>query len=85
MAGVIRGVMPMSDTLDFSIPSRMYRVVDPYSRYPIHAVEVLAADTDQAKERALEAMTGCRIDDEDEESVREALDGLIATEMPRQQ
>ena len=62
--------------------SQMYRVVDPSHVYPIYAVEVLAEDITEAKERALEAMMGCPLDDVDSKVVEESLASLAVEEKP---
>jgi hypothetical protein len=55
---------------------KMYRVVDSSHVYPIYAVEVLAQDATEAKERALEAMMGCPLDEVDKKVVEESLASL---------
>lgn len=65
------------------MPAKMHRVVDPQHFYPIFAVEVLAEDSDEARQLALEAMMGCPVDDVDEKVVRESLAALTVEEMPQ--
>jgi hypothetical protein len=61
---------------------KLYRVVDPSHVYSIYAVEVLAKDTDHAKQFALEAMMRCPLKYVAKNVFEESLAALTVEEMP---
>lgn len=61
--------------------AKMFRVFDPRHVYPIRAVECLALNFHQAKQLALEAMTGTDLDSIDSSIVMEMCRELVANEM----
>ena len=60
----------------------MYRVTDPQHVYPIHAVEVLAEDENQARTIAAEAMIHADLQDIDAKVAQDLLDSLEVRPMP---